>query len=161
MNRYTTYCTPEQVKKALELGAQPEIIDSQERVDKENERIRDTYGIHSYEYKNVTYYLVEVRYRNSPNVVIVNQVAYKLPTTEQMRGWLRKEHKIHVRIDCEGSENYVVQLQFINSSKDIDVENNNYKGVIGHKGYPSEPEATLAAIDAALEYLKIPRNSNL
>lgn len=88
MNRYAIYCTKEQTKKAIELGAQPEIIDSQERVEKDHERIRDNYGIHSYEYRNATYYLVEVRYKNSPNIVVVNQVAYKLPTAEEMIGWL-------------------------------------------------------------------------
>lgn len=123
---YTIYCTPAQTRRAIELGVPIEKLVNHP-IDKE---ICDKY-----------------------HFLVIDGICYNNPTAEQMMGWLRKEHKIHTRIDCEGSENYVVQLQFINSSKDIDVENCSYKGIIGHKGYPSEPEAILAAIDAALEYL--------
>lgn len=124
ISEYTIYCTEAQTKKALELGAQIKIAKT----------LRELIGIKY------------IHIKGEPKALII-------PTAEQMIGWLRKEHKIHPRIDCEGAKNYVVQLQFINSSKNIDIENRNYKGIIGHKGYPSVPEATLAAIDAALEYL--------
>ena len=125
MNKYTIYCTEAQTKKAFELGAP---IEESPMID----IIRNEIGNRCLRCgSNVCWY----------------------PTAEQMIGWLRKEYNIHIRIDCEGSKNYVVQLQFINSSKDIDIENHNYKGIIGHRGYSSAPEATLAAIDAALEYL--------
>lgn len=120
MNTYTIYCTPEQTKKALELGAP--II--------ENRSESQTLPVCKV---GLTYYIV--------------------PTVEQMIGWLRKKHYVHIRIDCEGSENYVTQLQFINSSKDLDVVNKSYKGIIGHPGFPSSEEAALSGIDAALEYL--------
>lgn len=147
MNGYTIYCTKEQTKKAVKFGAQPEIIDSQERIEENHERIRDTYGIHSCEYRNATYYLVEVRYKNSPKIVIVNQVAYKLPTAEQMIGWLEEQVQI--------GEIYITK--YLN-------EDGNYFWFFGFydkecnclgngRDYSSRSEATLAAIDAALKYL--------
>lgn len=127
MNRYTIYCTEAQTKKALELDAPLTEIPFR------TEMKPDTCNKYGFIHLNNTYFVI--------------------PTTEQMIGWLRKEHNIHPRIDCEGSENYVVKLQFINSSKDLDVVNKSYKGIIGHPGFPSPEEATIAAIDAALEYL--------
>lgn len=126
LSDYTIRCTSEQACKAMNLGV---ILD-----------------------------ICNWRYVDTPLCTTITNNGelighFMLPTAEQMLGWLRQEHNIHARIDCEGSENYVVQLQFINSRKDINIENPNYKGIIGHKGYPSAPEATLAAIDVALEYL--------
>lgn len=129
MNQYTIYCTSEQTKLALALGAS----------------IKTT-NVHWYNHPFDYKYWAKVDIQG-------NFYSAKIPTAEQMLGWLRQEHNIHVEINCEGSENYVVQLQFINSCKDINIENPNYKGIIGYKGYPSVPEALLAAIDAALEYL--------
>lgn len=126
MDEYTIYCTPEQTKRARELGASIEIKSIEEAP-------RDWQG---------KAYFTGMA------------TCAKFPTAEQMIGWLRKKHYIHIRIDCEGSENYVAQLQFINSSKDLDVVNKSYKGIIGHPGFPSPEEATLAAIDAALDHLK-------
>ena len=129
MEEYTIYCTEEQTKKALELDAPIQNMSMFRYGDNE---------------------LPKYVYKNKWN----RDCFCYCPTTEQMIGWLRKEHKIHPRIDCEGSKNYVVQLQFIHSSKDLDVVNKSYKGIIGHPGFPSPEEATLAAIDAALDYLK-------
>lgn len=144
MSDYTLYCTEEQTKKALELCAKPKIIDSQERVKKKIERIRDTYGISSCEYRNATYYLVEVRYKNVPNIVVVNQVVYKLPTAEQMIGWL-ETHKIFIHVNpCSD-----VCCNWHISSKGY----NKYGYTSDISVCKSRKEATLAAIDAALEHL--------
>lgn len=130
MNRYTIYCTEEQTEKALELGA-PIEINSHPPLNGEK-------------FMWLSPPADAIAWNNSTNCLV--------PTAEQMIGWL-EEQGIHIKIDCEGSLNYVVQLQFINSPKDLDVINRSYKGIIGHRGFPSCEEATLAAIDAALDYL--------
>lgn len=127
MNKYTIYCTSQQTKKALKLGAPISTVKSR--------RTKDTViSDDVIEYDDATFTYIDC------------------PTAEQMIGWL-EEQGIHIKIDCEGSLNYVVQLQFIHSPKDLDVINKSYKGIIGHRGFPSRKEATLAAINTALEYL--------
>lgn len=103
MKRYNIYCTFEQTKKALELGA-------------------------------------PIKY-----VSIGNIKKYHEPTAEQMIGWL-EDQKLKINIahvdmveDC---------LSFhIYEGKDRDL------AVKKGYNYSSRKEATLAAIDAALEYL--------
>lgn len=63
----------------------------------------------------------------------------KIPTAEEMIGWL--EHaKIEIDI-TKGIESYVFNLYF------------GQEYINGLNGYNTRQEATLAAIDAALEYL--------
>lgn len=104
MDRFTFFCTEEQTKKALELGAPIEKV------------------CHS----------------------LTKEWENKIPTTEQMIGWL-EEHKVFVQIDpilgvCCGW--YI-------SSKGY----NKYGYAFKIKVCKTRKEATLAAIDAALEYL--------
>lgn len=112
MDKYTIYCTTEQTKKALELGAPIQFAS-----------IND---IRLGRY-------IEVEGNNE---------AYEIPTAEQMIGWLRSKG-FRFKID-EWSDTIVAF------------------GVTFHcwyiYGQSSNPKgATLAAIDAALDYLEVIR----
>lgn len=99
---YTIYCTDEQTRKALELGAPIEFQEDASHDD----------GKSSID-----------------------------PTAEQMVGWL-EEQEILIDIDTEWNKSVLVYVW--------DCEN---KSLINNVFHGSRKEATLAAIDAALEYL--------
>lgn len=63
-------------------------------------------------------------------------------TAEQMLGWLEEQESI-ISIEVTIYDGYWQGY----------VETTNYKDAIGKNGYSSRKEATLAAIDAALNYL--------
>lgn len=67
MNRYTIYCTPEQTKKALELGAPIEELVNHP-LDK---KICDKY-----------------------HFLVIGEKCYNNPTTEQMLGWLEENTEV-------------------------------------------------------------------
>lgn len=113
MNRYTIYCTEEQTRKALELGAPIENLEN-----------------------------IKGRYESTLDSFLIDNIVYIKPTAEQMIGWL------------EGQRLGI----------DICRDNNGYEwSVWVRKDFPffvgndcfldTRTEATLAAIDAALEYL--------
>lgn len=113
MSDYTMFCTSEQTKKALALGAPIET--------------RWDYDEHA------------------PTIPFEKEVSIefrhyaKIPTTEEMIGWLEEQG-----------------LQFLTGVDDEDklffnVYHN--EGYIEVRGCDSRQEATIAAIDAALEYL--------
>lgn len=108
MNKYTIYCTEEQAKKALELGAPIEAT-----------------GIYQV-----------------PQWVEINGATYKIPTSEQMIAW-SEEQGILFDIDTEWNKSVLVYVW--------DCEN---KSLINNVFHGSRKEATLAAIDKALEYLE-------
>lgn len=99
---YTINCTPEQTKKALELGAQIE---------------RDGF-------------------EDRPYVYIDG--AYLIPTAEQMIGWLEEQDGIKDITVCKTG---------------MWIWGKNHTLIEGGSTYSSRQESTLAAIDAALEYL--------
>lgn len=113
---YTIYCTEEQTKKARELGAPIEIKTIEEAPK---------------DWQGKAYFTGMA-------------TCAKLPTTEQMIGWLEDVffNEIHIEQDVNGFWNYTIY----------------WKGDINLFGlsmeYNSRKEATLAAIDAALEYLE-------
>lgn len=107
ISEYNIYCTSEQTKKALELGAPIDIC---------NERITNI----------------------PPRVWIEDRHEwYKLPTAEQMIGWLEEQG---IMFD-------IIQCVYVNVWKDSEVR------CIDRTEKYSRKESTLAAIDAALEYL--------
>lgn len=71
MNRYTIFCTAEQTKKALELGAPIQIAS-----------------------------INEIRLGRYIEVQKNNEI-YGIPTAEQMIGWLRSEKNIEFHFDDE------------------------------------------------------------
>lgn len=107
MKSYTIYCTEEQTKKALELGAP----------------IGDG---HYYD-----------------KICIIDNNDYAAPTTEQMIGWLEEQDGISsILVDKDQYEKYMYVLR-----------GDKRKIINDAYGFPSRKEATIAAIDAALEYL--------
>lgn len=119
MNEYTIYCTEEQTKKALELGAPL------------------------------------FRYTSIPNfaevIEISNSEYYEIPTGEQMIGWL-KEQGIYIIVP-------IPLIKDFNKNDFSKADAFEYRIVInGNEFYIGEcltnKEATLEAIDKALEYIK-------
>ena len=108
MNKYTIYCTEEQTRKALELGAPIE------------KHYKGTDGLTRY-YEDV------------------------IPTAEEMIGWIEEQG---ILVDTSAAflhtntPSYLYRIGFRFNDYVSDVVD-----------YPSRKEATLAAIDAALEYL--------
>lgn len=131
MNKYIIYCTPEQTERALELGASIILF------------CKDYMHGH-------------INYMGSPisigHYVLIHKDLYYAPTTEQMIGWLIKEHGILPVIDMANS------MSFKHGFAAMIKMENNIKRFVGI--YPTPKEATLAAIDAALEYL-INNKSNM
>lgn len=75
------------------------------------------------------------------DIVCIEEQYYIIPTTEQMLGWL-EEQGILIDIDTEWNKSVLVYVW--------ECEN---KSLINNVFHGSRKEATLAAIDAALEYL--------
>lgn len=125
MNQYTIYCTPEQTKNALELGAP--IYTTNEHLFR-----------HPHEWK----YWVEVDIQG-------NFYAAKIPTAEQMIGWLEEQR---VLIEIYYNSTY----RHYNYCKKYGGRGNWGRALHDSytQGFPSRKEATLAAIDEVLKYLK-------
>lgn len=112
---YTIYCTEEQTKKALALGAPIEL---------ESEYYHPT----EHDFKLDNPILCES---------FTNGYHYaKCPTAEQMLGWLEKQ----------GLSITIYNYLNISFAFELDCVSNG-------KRYPNRTDVTLAAIDAALEYL--------
>lgn len=121
MDRYTTYCTEVQTRRAIELGAPIKYIDESKITFEEKQH----------------------------SVYIPSKWGYFLcPTTEQMIGWLEEQHPIKevaiYRYETLGELNWCC---------DIYKEDGDYVVYCIGK-HISRKEATLAAIDAALDYLE-------
>lgn len=113
MNNYIIYCTPEQTKKALELGAPLE--------DGELSRCSIFVGWQPYEKE------------------------YEIPTAEEMIGWL--EEQKYIREIYVHKNPYDVWFYSIINLQEVDISSDNVVF------FRTRKEATIAAIDAALEYL--------
>lgn len=109
MNRFEIYCTAEQTKKALELGAPIREID----YPKDNQEYIQT--------NNLRFYLI--------------------PTASQMLGWLEEQG---LCIDADWTWDGRVTMW---------VWDNTEKERVYTSNTDSRQEATLAAVDAALDYL--------
>lgn len=118
MNRNTIYCTKEQTKKALELGAPIELYDEEEKE---------------------SYCFWRLRF-----IDLQNGFLAKYSTAEQLIGWLEDQNILVERTRFMGK--YAFRLLKIHSSGEQNLH-------IQGQDYPTYKEATLAAIDAALDYL--------
>lgn len=122
MERYTIYCTPEQAKKALELGAPISGIMSSTK--------EDITTIHCFKLNSPIY-----------SDVVEGGFDYAtIPTAEEMIGWLEEQ-------------GILIDLHFYCVSWDIGVRTKTGHIVSQRLRIESRKEATLAAIDAALEYI--------
>lgn len=123
MERYTIYCTEEQVKKALKLGA---LIEVETILASDYETSRDN-KVHVSEHlaKSAPYQEYAI-----------------IPTAEQMIGWLEEQYfnEIHVEQNARKTWSYIMY-----DKKDNCIDE--------QYGYTTRKEATLAAIDVALDYL--------
>ena len=115
MNRYTILCTPEQTKMALELGAPIEVI------------------IKNHKGNLIT------------NTMVFNDDLIRIPTAEQMIGWLEGREEIDEIAPNKRGKDWFYVVYMTGYRSDIESPENT--------SYPSRGEATLAAIDAALDYL--------
>lgn len=151
MNRYTIYCTEEQTKKAMELGAPIEICDTE--VDIENKNIGSIVREEGFLCKTVKledYLYDEDGNRLEYNVLIdgteeTGRIVAFAPTAEQMIGWLKEQGctpYIHPVIE-DGQEVLSARLKVMYKSGSIDTF------CKFDKGY----SVIRAAIDSALEYL--------
>lgn len=130
MTEYTIYCTEEQTKKALELGAKIE-----ESIDYNTDGHLVTMG-----------YMLdgEVNEKNLDGFGWANIL--RIPTAEQMRGWL-EEQGVSIDVTMASKKLGYYSLKIIDD-----------RGITNFIGrsqndYCSRNEATLAAIDVALDYL--------
>ncbi len=129
MNRYTIYCTEEQTKKAIDLGAPIKSIPIGGR-----EWMRPAY---------LTKRLNEGGWAECP--------AYYVPTAEQMIGWLEEQESIR-EVNVYRSANYEDwYYSILGSNKQYIIIDGHLIASVGK--YDIRKEATLAAIDSALDYL--------
>lgn len=137
MKDYAIYCTEEQAKKAIKLGAP---ID----VEKEDNFIASQefgYTSESTTFKDfVECTDMTIIDNNEPRVACI------IPTAEQLIGWLEEQLKGVISLDKGFSAG---------SRKWIWVISDDYENIIDTHivFYLTRQEATLAAIDAALDYL--------
>lgn len=110
MDEFTIYCSEEQARKALELGAQLKRVKVMAIYDIEEEPI----------------YKTEMDW-------------FYIPTAEQMLGWLEAQDGIG-EVDIYEMVSWCYDVHYVDDS-DFNL------------GYKTRKEATIAAIDAALEYL--------
>lgn len=135
MNSCTIYCTEELTKKALELGAPIELYS--EEYNNSNRKNNGLYVVNDIISGSDEEFVLICIIDEKPN-----RKAYFVPTAEQMISWLEDGllEEVHVEQDIDGMWSYII---YGNGNELIGISNL----------YPCMPEATLAAIDAALEYL--------
>lgn len=125
MEKYTIYCTESQTKKALELGAPIKMV------------------LHP------TTWFKEV-YPKRCHIDILehpNGCTLAIPTAEQMIGWIESISTIQLQMEKQMHESNTQYRIWVRD------ECKPFSDIIEMRSYPSRKEATLAAIDAALEYL--------
>lgn len=150
MSDYALYCTEEQTRKALALGASVEILDTEVSIEDRITCISYHDGFMSHIPKITDYLYDDEGNRITEHILIEDteehgdMVVYA-PTAEQMISWLEDGKIKKVRID---SLSYIDHEEWLYAI--FDMKNNN---ISYNRNYDSRKAATLAAIDAALEYL--------
>ena len=90
---------------------------------------------------------IEVDFQFNSKTVIINKKAYIVPTAEQMIGWLERQGL--VIIDTFSVTDLIDDLSWYSYRLRFPWQKEKYNEI----KYDSRKEATLAAIDAALDYL--------
>lgn len=131
MDRYTIYCTAEQTRKAMKLGAP--IKEAKSRYNARTAYKSIEQGTETYE-----------MYEKKGIAIIGNSISAKalnVPTAEEMIGWLEEQENI-------------VSIDLMGVTKNLWLpEVNTITGIIVCKDCESHKESVLAAIDAALYYV--------
>lgn len=118
MQDYSCYCTAEQTQRAYKLGAPIEYSQFAYPSEWENNmcKVKDEYGHYS--------------------------IALRVPTTQQMIGWLREKGILFEFIDLSDG---LCDFNITRKSDDVLIYSNEYSNTI--------TQAELEAIDAALDYI--------
>lgn len=127
MSDNTILCTEEQTKRAFNLGAS----------------IEESIDYHTNGHIITKGYMLNGEVTNKDLDGFGRANTLLIPTAEQMIGWLEKQGDIKViEVGCSFKWNFRIF-------------NKEHWEIMKHnKVYNSRPEATLAAIDAALDYLE-------
>lgn len=128
MNKYTIYCTKAQTKRAFEFGAPIKA-----NKDYSNGNLPETLCV----YGDIV---------NKDDYGVGECIILHIPTAEQMCGWLEGkglELRVIKQRFRDGTSAYIFAM----------LDNDGYFIPGKNMVYPSRPEATLAVIDTALEYL--------
>lgn len=133
MNRYEILCTEAQTKKALKLGAPIEEVI--QRLLALNAYMDGEYSISEYRNKGIAI----IVYKDD---VSISAKGYRIPTVEQMISWL--EEKIYNIVVVKNKNGTWFYMIYWENSLNHEIKSD----------YTTRKEATLAAIDAALEYLE-------
>lgn len=132
MNRYTTYCTEEQTRKALKLGAP--ILKFKNAITRDD----------------IPHFI--------EGEVMKDWTLFFCPTAEEMLGWLEETYDLHINIDyrrnyADDADGNIVDEWYYYCFF-LSIADNCFYGEDTLDEYSSRKEATLAAIDAALDYLE-------
>lgn len=131
MNRYEIRCTADQTKKALELGAPIEI--------------HDTFDSYDIKESNIFY---KDKFIELPDGRLIEHI-----TAEQMVGWL-EEQGLYIDVTCD---NIAYEFGVWKDVEPFPIPRR-LRGITARTNCVSRKEATIAAIDAALEYLLTHKN---
>lgn len=132
MEKYTIYCNEEQVKKALKLRAP-----ISEAMSRYNSLLV---------YERIEQGKETKEYYNNQGIAICGKRTYKSPTAEQMIGWLDEQG---ISIEIYFSRQYALFDWSLFTRRKI-IKNNKPEA----QYYYTRKEATLAAVDAAFDYLE-------
>lgn len=147
MKQYSIPCTEAQTKKALELGAPIEILDTEVEIEDRNIGCTVGYGGFSCQPAKLEHYLYDADGNRKEWCVILEgteetgRIVVYTPTAEEMFGWIEEQE------DIDDIEIYKFDADW---KFEIFLTDGNY---IKSAKFPTRKEATLASIDAALDYL--------
>lgn len=131
MNQYTIFCTPAQTHKALSLGAPIEVFGFED-TSRQMVEIAKQEG-HLEE--------LESELNKTDHATIIGDLAYVLPTSEQICGWLEDVHHIRFNVSRYGGNDDATIFFKEDRRRTFYRIKRSYK------------EALLACIDEALDYL--------
>ena len=138
MEEFTIYCTPEQTRQALKLGATIKTAMSKYNAtiaNKNCEQGKESFD--EYQKKGIMFF------SNG-----FSAMAYIIPTAEQMINWLRIKHKVFCNVIDEYSHGTKSSIYYIEVDKGY---NNIFRS--RHEWELSHDNAVMCVINLALEYL--------
>lgn len=133
MKQYTIYCTPDQTRKALVLGAPIEMFGSED-----TSSAMVNFAMQENQLPDL-----EELLNQEDHATVIGSYAYCIPTAEQMCGWLEEKHNMRFNIYRYGpKDNNDASIYFREDRRET-----------FYRIKRSYKEALIAAIDEALDYL--------